>query len=187
MDLESFYLNRKKLLFVIIDVQEALAAAMKPGVAKDVIRNIRLLVELAKSFQISILVTEQYPKGLRNTVQPVREALDSVEPIEKVTFSSLKDETFMGKLSDQRLDQAVVMGMETHVCVFQTVLDLLSHGYVVHVPRDATCSRVKQNWITGLSLMEKAGALITSTETIAFQLLERADTDSFKALAPLLK
>jgi hypothetical protein len=169
MDLESFYLNRKKLLFVIIDVQEALAAVMKPCVAQDVIRNIRLLVEV------------------RNTVQPVREALDSVEPVEKVTFSSLKDETFMGKLSDQRLDQAVVMGMETHVCVFQTVLDLRSHGYVVHVPRDATCSRMKQNWITGLSLMEKAGALITSTETIAFQLLERADTDSFKALAPLLK
>ena len=187
MELKNFYLDKDRIIFMVIDVQEALAAAMKPGVIKDVLRNIRLLIEVAKAFELPILYTEQYPKGLKRTVEPIREILGSFEAVEKVTFSCLRDEAFMRKLSDHRLNQAVVMGMETHVCVFQTVLDLLSRGYGVHVPRDAVCSRVKQNWMTGLSLMERAGALITSAETIAFQLLERAGTETFRALAPLLK
>ncbi len=187
MDPEDFCLDRSRVLFVVTDVQEALAAAMKPEVARDVIRNIGILIEVAKTFRLPILLTEQYPKGLKRTVQPIREALGPLEPVEKLTFSCLRDEGFMERLSNKPSDQAVVMGMETHVCVFQTVVDLLSRGYGVQVPRDAVCSRRKQNWITGLSLMERAGALITSTETIAFQLLERAGTDAFKALAPLLK
>jgi nicotinamidase-related amidase len=187
MDLKDFYLDKKRLIFIVIDMQEALVDAMKAGVVREVIKNIQLLIQVAKTFQIPIIFTEQYPKGLRKTVPPIREILGSLEPVEKVTFSCLKEEVFTEKISDDSLNQAVIMGMETHVCVFQTVLDLLSRGYTVHVPRDATCSRVKQNWVAGLSLMEQAGALITSAETIAFQLLEKAGTDAFRALAPLLK
>lgn len=187
MDLKDFYLDKRRLIFVVIDMQEALVDAMKAGVVREVIKNIQLLIQVAKTFQISIIFTEQYPKGLRKTVPPIRELLGCLEPVEKVTFSCLKEKAFTEKISDDSLNQAVIMGMETHVCVFQTVLDLLSRGYTVHVPRDATCSRVKGNWVAGLSLMEQAGALITSAETIAFQLLEKAGTDAFRALAPLLK
>jgi len=187
VDFKNFYLDRKRLLFIVIDMQEGLSAAMEPGVINRVIRNTRLLIEVAKTFRLPLVSTEQYPKGLKRTVQPIREILGSTKPIEKVTFSCLTDEIFMKEFSALSPIQAVVMGMETHVCVFQTVLDLRSHGCRVHVPRDATCSRTKQNWTTGLSLMKQAGALITSAETIAFQLLERAGTDEFRTLAPLLK
>ena len=117
----------------------------------------------------------------------VGQALETLEPFEKIMFSAVRDEVFMEGLSSLGLTQVIVTGMESHVCVFQTVLDLLARGYLVHVPQDAVCSRTKQNWRTGLLLMERAGAVVTSTETIVFQLLERAGTDAFKAIAPLIK
>jgi len=187
MNLDSYYLDKKRLALVVIDVQDSLVQAMKPEVSEVVIRNISILIHAAKTLEFAILCTEQYPKGLKRTIPSIRKALEPMEPFEKITFSAVRDEVFMEGLSSLGLTQVIVTGMESHVCVFQTVLDLLARGYLVHVPQDAVCSTTKQNWRTGLSLMERAGAVMTSTETIVFQLLERAGTDAFKAIAPLIK
>jgi len=187
MTLNNCYLNKKGLALIIIDVQDSLVQAMRPEVSEVVIRNISILIHAAKTLEFAILCTEQYPKGLKRTIPSIRKALEPMEPFEKITFSAVRDEVFMEGLSSLGLTQVIVTGMESHVCVFQTVLDLLARGYLVHVPQDAVCSRTKQNWRTGLLLMERAGAVMTSTETIVFQLLERAGTDAFKAIAPLIK
>jgi nicotinamidase-related amidase len=187
MNLDSYYLDKKKLALVVIDVQDSLVKAMKPEVSEVVIRNIGILIHTAKTLEFPILYTEQYPRGLKRTIPFIRQALETLEPFEKIMFSAVRDEVFMERLSSLGLTQVIVTGMESHVCVFQTVLDLLARGYLVHVPQDAVCSRTKQNWRTGLALMERAGAVVTSTETIVFQLLERAGTDAFKEIAPLIK
>ena len=187
MNLDSYYLDKKRLALVVIDVQDSLVQAMKPEVSEAVIRNISILIHAAKTLEFAILCTEQYPKGLKRTIPSIRKALEPLEPFEKITFSAVRDQVFMDGLSDLGLTQLIVTGMESHVCVFQTVLDLLGRGYLVHVPQDAVCSRTKQNWRTGLLLMERAGAVVTSTETLTFQLLERAGTATFKAIAPLIK
>jgi nicotinamidase-related amidase len=187
MNLNNYCLDKKRLALAVIDVQDSLVKAMRPEVSEVVIRNVDTLIHTAKTLRIPILYTEQYPEGLRKTIPSIREILEPLEAFEKITFSAVRDEAFMDGLSALGLSQVIVTGMESHVCVFQTVLDLLGRGYLIHVPQDAVCSRTKQNWRTGLSLMERAGAVVTSTETIVFQLLERASTDAFKAIAPLIK
>ncbi|MBW2341885.1 MAG: isochorismatase family protein [Deltaproteobacteria bacterium] len=187
MTLNNYYLNKKGLALVVIDVQDSLVKAMRPEVSEFVIRDIGILIHTAKTLEFPILYTEQYPRGLKRTIPFIRRALETLEPFEKITFSAVRDQGFMDGLSVLGLTQLIVTGMGSHVCVFQTVLDLLARGYLVHVPQDAVCSRTKQNWRTGLALMERAGAVMTSTETIVFQLFERAGTDAFKAIAPLIK
>ena len=187
MNVNRYYPDRKNLALLVIDVQDSLAQAMKPEVSEVVIRNIGILIHAAKTFKMPILFTEQYPKGLKRTIPAIGQALEPLEAFEKITFSAVRDEVFMDGLSNLGLTQIIITGMECHVCVYQTVLDLIEHGYCIHVPKDAVCSRTKQNWLTGLALMGQAGAVVTSTETVVFQLLERAGTDAFKAVAPLIK
>ena len=136
------------------------------------------LVRGAKAVGIPIVVTEQYPKGLGNTVPEVAEQLpEGVAPIEKVCFSAPEAEGFD---LDGR-DQALVCGVEAHVCVNQTALDLLDQGVEVHVARDAVGSRSDENRQVGLAKAERAGAVITSVETALFELVGRAGTDAVQA------
>jgi nicotinamidase-related amidase len=187
MNVNRYYPDRKHSALLVIDVQDSLVQAMKPEVSDVVIRNIGILIHSAKTLTMPILFTEQYPKGLKRTVPAIRQALEPFKPFEKITFSAARDEAFMDGLSNLGLTQIIITGMECHVCVYQTVLDLLERGYCIHVPKDAVCSRTKRNWLTGLALMGQAGAVVTSTETIVFQLLERAGTDEFKTVAPFIK
>jgi nicotinamidase-related amidase len=110
-----------------------------------------------------------------------------VEPIEKLVFSSWRAEGFKEKFNALGMKAAIVVGMESHVCVLGTVLDMLEEGCRVHVPGDAVLSRTAENRQTGLDLMSAAGAVVTSTETIIFQMLDRAGTDEFKVRAKLVK
>ena len=180
-------MEREEAVLIIVDVQALLMKKMDQKVGENVIRNIRTLIAFAKRMTIPILMTEQYPKGLGKTVPEIKMELGSILPIEKVSFSCCGAETFNGQLNRLARKQAILTGIETHVCVLQTANDLIQSGYKVHVVADAICSRRKLDWEIGLRWMEKRGAMISTTEIIAFQLLKEAGTEEFKELSKLLK
>ena len=174
-------LDAGRAALVVIDVQEAFRKAVPAF--DDVATAAGVLVEGAKAVGIPIAITEQYPKGLGHTVPEVAQHLPGgVEPVEKLVFSAVEAEGF--DLGDR--DQALVCGIETHVCVNQTVLDLLAGGVDVHVAEDAVGSRTKQNWQLGLHKVERVGATLTSVETALFELVGRAGTDEFKRVQKLI-
>jgi isochorismate hydrolase len=180
-------IQREEAVLVVVDVQDALMKQMNPEVAEKVIRNIRILLAFAKRMGVPILITEQYPKGLGPTVSDIRTELGSILPIEKVSFSCCGVEPFNAKLSQTGREQVILVGIETHVCILQTADDLIRAGREVHAVADAICSQRKLDWEVGLRWMEKKGAMISTTEIIAFQLLKEAGTEEFKALSKLLK
>ncbi len=180
-------LDRRETALLVVDVQERLFGAMEPEQREAMVRNLKILAAAARRLNMPILVTEQYPKGLGHTLPEVREALGSVEPVSKVTFSCCAIEGFADGVRQRGIRAVVLAGLETHVCVLMTALDLLADGFAVHVPWDATVSRARPNWEFGLALLRAEGVVVTTTETVVFQLLRQADTDDFRALAPLLK
>ena len=179
--------DRKEVLLVIVDVQNALMKQMDQEVGKKVVRNIQTLLAFAKEMAIPVLITEQYPKGLGKTVPEIKTELEGIVPIEKLSFSCCGVKTFNEKLDQSGRKQVILMGVETHVCVLQTADDLIQKGYRVHAVADAICSRRKLDWEIGLRWMEKKGAMISTTEIIAFRLLKEAGTEEFRKLSKLLK
>jgi len=174
-------LDRHRAALVVIDVQEAFRKAV-PGF-DQIAEATATLVRGAEAVGIPIAITEQYPKGLGRTVEEVgRELPDGVEPIEKVCFSAAEADGF----DLQGRNQALVCGVEAHVCVNQTVLDLLDEGLEVHVAQDAVGSRFEENRQVGLHKVEAAGAVITSVETALFELVARAGTEEFKRVQGLV-
>ena len=174
-------LDRDRAVLVVVDVQEA----FRPAVRKfdRVAANVATLVEGAKALGVPIVVTEQYPRGLGHTVPEVADHLDGVEPIEKVAFSAARADGF----DPGGRDQALVCGIESHVCVSQTAHDLLDRGLEVHVARDAVSSRTEENRELGIHKMERAGAVVTSVEAALFELLGEAGTPEFKAVQGLIR
>lgn len=174
-------LDRDRCALVVIDVQEAFRKAV-PGFDR-VARATAALVGGAEAVGVPVVVTEQYPKGLGRTVPEVADRLpQGVEPIEKVCFSAEQAEGF--DLGGR--DQALVCGVEAHVCVNQTVLDLLDQGVEVQVAQDAVASRSAQDMRIALEKARGAGAVITSVETALFELVGRAGTEEFKRVQGLV-
>lgn len=174
----------EEMVLLVIDLQERLLAAMDH---KDlVVRNTNILLKLAELYKIPVIVTEQYPKGLGRTVPEIAEKLCDHTLIEKTRFSALVPE-LKEKLAALNRRRILVVGTETHVCVYQTVRDLLQEEYVVHVAKDAVCSRFTLNHENGLDLMREAGAVITNTETVVFDVLKEAGTTEFKTMSALVK
>jgi nicotinamidase-related amidase len=174
-------LDRDRAALVVVDVQEAFRKAVLDFEA--VAERVALLIQGAGVLEIPVVATEQYPKGLGSTVDEVAEHLDDTEPLEKTVFSAVRAEGF----DLEGRDQALVVGIETHVCVSQTAHDLLGQGLEVHVARDAVSSRSVTDKETGLAKMESSGAVLTSAETALFELLGEAGTDEFKAIQKLVK
>ncbi len=175
-------LDRRRTALVVIDVQEAFRKALDDF--DRVAHAAAVLVEGAGEMGVPIIVTEQYPQGLGATVGEVAERLpDGTEPVEKLRFSAAEAEGF-----DLRgRDQALVCGIETHVCVNQTVLDLLAAGIDTQVVADAVGSRSEANRELGLAKMERAGATLTSVEAALFELLGGSDAPEFKRVQALVK
>ena len=173
-------LDRERTALVVIDVQEAFAKAVEGFEA--VAAQTAILVQGAKVLGLPVLVTEQYPQGLGDTVPQVREALGDVSRLAKTVFSAAQADGF--DLAGR--DQALVCGIETHVCVNQTVHDLLGGGVEVHVAVDAVGSRTAANRELGLRKMAESGAILTSVETALFELLGAAGTDEFKTIQKLV-
>jgi len=179
-------LDRTKALVLLVDVQDRLTPAMPPDALARVVKYGRALVGAGRELGLPVLATEQYPKGLGHTIPELREVLPT-PPLEKVHFSCGADPAFAAALEATGRRQVIVAGMETHVCVFQTVRDLVAMGYEVHVCADAVSSRTEEHRRTGLELCREAGATITTAETAIFDLLHRAGTDEFRKVAPLVR
>ncbi len=181
------FISKDKTSFVVVDVQERLMGAMPEDVARTNVKNIKILLEAAKILDIPVTVTEQYPKGLGPTIQEVRESVDNFSPIEKVVFSCVRSPEFESAINEINKREVLLCGVETHVCVLQTAIDLINKGYSVYVPADAVISRRRLDWEKGMSLIERSGATIGTMEAFVFQLLERAGTDEFKSISRLVR
>jgi nicotinamidase-related amidase len=181
-------LARERTALVVCDVQERLFPAMDNDHREEVMRNIKVLTTSARRLRVPILVTEQYPKGLGHTLQEVLDALGpETERLPKVTFSCCALDAFRARLEATGARQVVLTGIEAHVCVLMSALDLMALGYAVQVAADAVTSRSQANWRLAMDQLRQAGAVVTVTESIVFQLLRQADTDDFRELARLIR
>ncbi len=176
--------NRTAIL--VVDFQERLCAAMDPRAMEVTIRNVTHLLTLAHRLQIPIIGTEQYPKGLGPTVAPIADFFAD-PPAAKTTFSALRDIHIADRIARSERTQWVIVGMETHICVYQTVRDLVAQGFDVLVPRDAVLSRTRDNWEVGLDLIQGAGGRISATEAVLFDVLKEANGPVFKEVSRLIR
>jgi nicotinamidase-related amidase len=185
MDVKISLLTRENTGLVIVDAQERLMAVMGNGART--IKNIQALIHLARLFSLPIVVTEQYPRWLGPTVKEVKKLITPFEPIEKMEFNCCAVDRFNALVKLNDLRNIILTGVESHICIFQTCTALLENGYNVHVPCDAVDSRVEENRLVGLHLMNENGAVITSTETVVFQILQRAGTREFREMSKRIK
>ncbi len=180
-------LQAEHCALLVVDIQEKL---LPPIFERDrLVRNAQLLLRLAKILDIPVVATTQYEKGLGKTVADVASLLPETAVLDKLEFGCFNNSGFcsnMRALPGQR-NTALVCGMETHICVLQTVLGALNRGYLVHVAADAVSSRAEFNWKIGLERMRDAGAVISSTETVIYELLRASGTAAFKEMLPYLK
>ncbi|HBG72418.1 MAG TPA: hydrolase [Deltaproteobacteria bacterium] len=182
-------LNREDAVLVVVDVQERLVPAIHKELYERSLKNFKIVIEAAGTLGLPIVLTEQYPKGLGGTVPDVVQALEgkSYQRIEKVTFSCGRDEGFLAAIAKTARRQIVLIGMETHVCVYQTSVDLIDAGYEVFVLDDAVSSRFLHNYQSGVAALRDAGAVVVSTETAVFQWMKVAGTPEFKKISSLLR
>ena len=174
-------LDAGRAALVVIDVQEAFRPAVDGFDA--VVAATEQLVQGAQALGMPVIVTEQYPQGLGATVPEVCAHLDGTARLPKTAFSAAQADGF--SLSGR--DQVLLCGIEAHVCVSQTALDLLASGLTVHVATDAVASRTQANRRAGLTRMERAGATLTSVEMALFELVGAAGTETFKTIQRLVK
>ncbi|MDH3997258.1 MAG: isochorismatase family protein [Desulfuromonadales bacterium] len=185
-DLSRFELNVDKAVLVVIDVQERLVPAMPQDIYLALRSSVDMLVKAAKLLGIPVVTTEQYPKGIGHTVSELAHACED-GVIEKVSFGCCGEPSFLDALKKIGRSQVIVTGMEAHVCVYQTVLGLLGDGYHVHLVRDAICSRNKTDYLAGVENASQARAVVTTVETVLFQLLQESTHEHFRAISKLVK
>jgi nicotinamidase-related amidase len=172
-------------LLLVLDVQGKLASLMFER--ERLFSNLRTLIQGAKILEFPILCTEQYPAGLGPTVPEVADLLTNVKPVAKQSFSCCGDEEFMRRLEAEGRRQVLIAGIEAHVCVCQTILDLLEKGYEVQVVTDAVASRTRENKELAIRRMERAGAVATGTEMALYELLRTGEGPKFKEILKLVR
>ncbi|MEQ8319044.1 MAG: hydrolase [Rhodospirillales bacterium] len=170
---------------IVIDMQERLVPAMQAPART--IKNARLLISVARELDIPVLLTEQYPKGLGRTVDEIAKVAKGLPVLEKMHFSCMEDTHFADTYRKLDRKQAVIAGMEAHICVMQTAVNLMDEGYEVFVVTDATSSRTLESEQACLDRLGACGAGIVTTEMVVFEWLGKAGTDSFRKLLPLVK
>jgi nicotinamidase-related amidase len=185
-NLGKFKLDAEKAVLVVIDIQARLVPAMPQDVYLRLRDTVGMLVDGAKLFGVPVVTTEQYPQGIGHTVPELADACDGTV-VEKVSFGCCGEPDFLAALKQTGRSQVIVTGMETHVCVYQTVLGLLEDGYHVHLIRDAVCSRNKLDYLSGVNSAVQAGAVATTAETVLFQMLKESTHDQFRAVSKLIK
>ena len=172
---------------VVVDVQERLFNAMDAERRDEMVRNIKILCATTQRLGAPVLLTEQYPKGLGHTLPELKTLLPDVVPFEKTAFSCCGAPGFVERVRATGAGRVILTGIEAHVCVLLTALDLLTTGFEVSIVADAVCSRRISNLEIGLAQARQAGAVVTATETVVFQLIGKADTEAFRELAKLLR
>lgn len=174
-------LNRTESVLLVIDIQERLRPAIAH--ADAIVINAEKLAQVSQLLEVPALITEQYPQGLGHTAISLKTHLSHAKVIEKIHFSAMREEHLPLALEELKRNQVVVCGTETHVCVLQTVLDLLEADYTVYVVADAVGSRNDGDKALALQRMQAAGASIVSYEMVVFEWLERAGTDTFRHIS----
>jgi len=180
-------LQAEKCALVVVDIQQKL---LPPIHEKErLLRHSQLLIRLAKILHIPVLMTTQYAQGLGATVPEIASLLPDVRAIDKLQFSCFESGEFCSGLKSLpgKRNTVLLCGVEAHICVMQTALGALNKGYLVHVASDAVGSRAEWNWQIGLERMRSAGAIISSTEMIVYELLRGWGTEQFKQMLPFLK
>jgi len=181
-------LEAQLAILVVVDVQEKLLPAIESSPPADIIDSIGRLISAARILDVPILHTEQYPKGLGPTDQRIKQPLPTgSEPIEKTMCSCWRDAAFREALQQTDREHVILAGLETHVCIQQTALDLIRVDYVPFVAADAVGSRRPTDKKIALARMRHAGAEISTTESIIFELIERCDHPKFKDILELIK
>ena len=175
----------KDTLLLVIDIQGKLATSVYQS--DSVVKNVSKLIRTCKLLGVPVICTEQYPKGLGGTVDELKELIGDEPPYEKLSFSCCGNNEFIKRLRSLGRNDILVVGMETHVCVYQTCVELLEFGYNVHLVTDAVSSRSEENRSLGIRCIERAGAALTSTEMAIFELLRVAEGDTFKAISKIVK
>lgn len=178
-------LNKETTGLLIIDIQQRINAVMK--YRKRAVENV---IKLIKGFQIlnlPIFITEQYRKGLGPTEKPILDILGSPAIVEKIHFSCCAAPELMEQIRQMKIQQIVICGIETHVCVLQTALDFLAEGFQVHLVLDAVSSRRKLDHATAIDRMMQAGVIPATIESALFELLVQAGTPEFRQISQLIK
>ncbi len=172
---------------LVVDIQEKLLPPIFNNAT--MVKNSQLLIRLAHILSLPVLVSTQYSKGLGATVPDIASLLGDARSIEKLEFGCFNNAEYRSalKLLPGNRNTLLVCGMEAHICVMQTVLGALNDGYLVHVAADAVGSRAESNWRIGLERMRAAGAVISSTEMMIYELLRCSGTPQFKQILPHLK
>ncbi len=179
-----FLLRRDDTLLMVVDVQEPL---MRVIWDRDrVVTNTVILLQAAAALGLPIVATVQNRDRLGDLIPEVRPLVDGTV-YNKMTFSCMRDDAIAAAVEATGRRQVLLCGVETHVCVHQTAHDLLAMRYEPHVAADAVSSRKQSNWVVALSRMEKAGVVVTSTEMALYEVLERAGTDEFRRVLPLVR
>ena len=172
---------------LVIDIQERLASAMPADVLEKVVANNQILLTAANELDIPVIHSEQYPKGLGNTVAAIAKHFPEGTSVTKTSFSCSDAEGFNDLLVKQKRQQIIISGIESHVCVLQTALQLQQKGYAVFVVEDAICSRKKLNHKNAIKRLRQSGIIISNVESVLFEWLRDAAHPKFKLLSKLIK
>lgn len=183
-DKNQVVLNPKRTCLLLIDIQERILKVMRKH--EQLLENVLKLIQGIKILDVPIYFTEQYPKGLGETAGKLKKELNG-SAIQKLTFSCHGAEDLFERFSQNKLDQIIVCGIEAHVCVQQTVLDLLANNFQVTLPINAISSRYKIDYKTAINRMEKHGAEITTVESVLFELMQTCTIPEFKQISALIK
>jgi nicotinamidase-related amidase len=178
-------LNPDNTVLIVIDIQDRLFPAMYDR--ERLLKNLQKLIKGIRVFDIPVILTEQYPAGLGPTLPEITGLLPDVKPIDKFCFSCCDEERFQEELESLKREQVLIAGIEAHVCVYQTAMDLLGKGYQVQVVVDGISSRDAENKEVCLTKMTNAGISPTTTEMALFELLKIAKGDKFKQISNIVK
>jgi len=175
-------------VLVIIDIQPKLTAVMPTKVLARLQRNSTLLLKTAGQLKIPVIATEQYPSGLGKIEDEILKLMpDGSTCIQKTCFSCADADNFLETLTDSGRKQVILLGMEAHICVYQTAVDLLQQGYAVFVVIDGVCSRQRENYEVALLRLRQAGVVTCDTESVIFEWLRDAQHPDFKFISSLLR
>ncbi|HEY6251986.1 MAG TPA: hydrolase [Candidatus Angelobacter sp.] len=179
-------LRAEHCTLLVIDIQEKLLPPIFEN--ERLIRNSQLLIRLANILSLPVIATTQYSKGLGKTVPEIASLMPEVQPLDKLEFGCFGNDAFCSHIARLSARNTLLLcGMEAHICVLQTALGALNQGHIVHVAADAVSSRTKLNWKLGLQRMRDAGAVISSTEMMIYELLRRSGSREFKEMLNYLK
>jgi nicotinamidase-related amidase len=185
MERSEKLLSRENSVLVVVDTQEVFLKPIK--VRNLIMENIQLLAQVAQRLGVPVLATTQNAEKLGALTPEIATALGDAPVLDKLCFSCLASESFARHLQATGRSQVVLVGVEAHVCIMQTALDMLKASYAVHVPYDAVASRLKRDWKYALLRLANSDAVISAVESVVYEWLYEASTDSFREVLPLLK